>query len=130
MYDETPFWPSASDILRDWAARVADAVRCGTMIEHTAFPIDPVLFYTFLIAAVLIEITPGPNMAYLVTLAMTRGRTAGLATVAGITIGLAVYMVTAAFGLTGIFLLYRPAYDALRFRWRRVFTLARRRNLA
>jgi threonine/homoserine/homoserine lactone efflux protein len=45
---------------------------------------------------------------------MTRGRAAGLATVAGITLGLAVYMVAAAFGLTGIFLLYRPAYDALR----------------
>ncbi|MGQ0445890.1 MAG: LysE family translocator [Beijerinckiaceae bacterium] len=84
------------------------------MIEHTALPIDPVQFYTFLIAAVLIEITPGPNMAYLVTLAVTRGRAAGLATVAGITLGLAVYMVAAAFGLTGIFLLYRPAYDALR----------------
>ena len=56
------------------------------MIEHTAFPIDPVLFYTFLIAAVLIEITPGPNIAYLVTLTMTRGRAAGLATVAGITL--------------------------------------------
>jgi hypothetical protein len=68
LYDETPFWPSASDILRDWAARLADAFRSGAMIEHTTFPIDPVLFYTFLIAAVLIEITPGPNMAYLVTL--------------------------------------------------------------
>jgi threonine/homoserine/homoserine lactone efflux protein len=114
LCDETPFLPLASDILRDWAAHTADAVRSGTMIEHTTFPIDPVLFYTFLIAAVLIEITPGPNMAYLVTLAVTRGRAAGLATVAGITLGLAVYMVAAVFGLTGVFLLYRPAYDALR----------------
>ena len=33
---------------------------------------------TFLLAVLLLELTPGPNMAYLATLALSRGRTAGL----------------------------------------------------
>jgi threonine/homoserine/homoserine lactone efflux protein len=32
---------------------------------------------TFLLAVLLLELTPGPNMAYLATLALSRGRAAG-----------------------------------------------------
>lgn len=53
----------------------------------------------FLLAVVLIELTPGPNMGYLAVVASRWGRRAGLMTVAGITCGLAFYMLLAVAGL-------------------------------
>jgi threonine/homoserine/homoserine lactone efflux protein len=54
----------------------------------------------FLMAVALIEVTPGPNMGWLALVAATRGRTAGLAAVAGTAVGLAVWMVAAVMGLS------------------------------
>lgn len=53
----------------------------------------------FVIAAVLAEITPGPNMSYLAIVALGDGRKAGLAAVAGVASGLALVGIAAAFGL-------------------------------
>ncbi len=52
----------------------------------------------FILAATIAEITPGPNMGYLAALAIAQGRRAGLAAVAGVTLGLALLGVAAAFG--------------------------------
>lgn len=43
----------------------------------------------FALAVLLIELTPGPNMAWLVTLTLSEGRRSGLAAIAGIAAGLA-----------------------------------------
>ncbi len=43
----------------------------------------------FAFAVLIVELTPGPNMAWLVTLTLSEGRRAGLAAVAGVTAGLA-----------------------------------------
>lgn len=43
----------------------------------------------FALAVLLIELTPGPNMAWLVTLTLTEGRRAGLGAITGIALGLA-----------------------------------------
>ena len=43
--------------------------------------------FTFLLAVLLLELTPGPNMAYLATLAVSRGRAAGLIATAGVAVG-------------------------------------------
>lgn len=53
----------------------------------------------FVIASILIELTPGPNMLYLAIVAATEGRRAGLATVAGVTLGLGLVGLAAAYGL-------------------------------
>jgi threonine/homoserine/homoserine lactone efflux protein len=53
----------------------------------------------FLITALLIELTPGPNMAYLALLSANQGRLAGLRAVAGVTAGLGFYALLAAAGL-------------------------------
>lgn len=50
----------------------------------------------------LVELTPGPNMAYLSLVAARHGRAAGLATVAGVTLGLALYLLATVVGLVGI----------------------------
>lgn len=56
-------------------------------------------FVGFVIAAIMAEITPGPNMSYLAVVALGDGRKAGLAAVAGVATGLALLGVASAFGL-------------------------------
>jgi threonine/homoserine/homoserine lactone efflux protein len=43
----------------------------------------------FALAVLLVELTPGPNMAWLVTLTLSEGRRAGLGAITGIALGLA-----------------------------------------
>jgi threonine/homoserine/homoserine lactone efflux protein len=54
---------------------------------------------SFLLTALVLELTPGPNMAWLALLSATAGRAAGLAAVAGITLGLALQAVLTALGV-------------------------------
>jgi threonine/homoserine/homoserine lactone efflux protein len=56
----------------------------------------------FAVAAILIELTPGPNMAWLALLAVSRGRLAGLAAVMGVALGLSFAGATAAFGVSAL----------------------------
>jgi threonine/homoserine/homoserine lactone efflux protein len=69
----------------------------------------------FIIASILAEITPGPNMGYLAALAMAQGRRAGLAAVAGVTLGLALLGVAAAFGAGLVTQTYPALGEALRW---------------
>ena len=69
----------------------------------------------FLVTSLIIEITPGPNMAYLATLSLTSSRQAGFAAVAGIALGLTVSAVTAAIGLAVIIENSPLIYETLRW---------------
>lgn len=69
----------------------------------------------FVLIVLVLELTPGPNMAYLATLALDRGRRAGLLATAGVALGLAVHAVVAALGL-GVLISQSPLlYDLLRW---------------
>jgi len=59
-------------------------------------------------------LTPGPNMAYLVSRSICQGRTASLISLAGVALGFVTYMLLAAFGITAIVFAVPYAYDALR----------------
>jgi threonine/homoserine/homoserine lactone efflux protein len=59
--------------------------------------INPLL--AFALTALVIEITPGPNMTYLAALSLSSGPRTGLAAVAGIALGLSAYGIIATFGL-------------------------------
>jgi threonine/homoserine/homoserine lactone efflux protein len=54
----------------------------------------------FALAVLLIELTPGPNMAWLAALSMADGRRAGLAATAGVALGLFINALAASFGLS------------------------------
>ncbi|MFO0389948.1 MAG: LysE family translocator [Alphaproteobacteria bacterium] len=69
----------------------------------------------FVLACIIIELTPGPNMAYLVILTMTAGKRAGFATVAGIAAGLACVAVAAAVGMAEMVRLYPALYEVIRW---------------
>jgi threonine/homoserine/homoserine lactone efflux protein len=63
----------------------------------------PPLFQSFLITALIIELTPGPNMVWLALLVATSGRRAGFLAVCGITTGLALIGIAAALGFAEVF---------------------------
>ncbi len=85
------------------------------MIPHPAWPVDPGVIIPFLVAVALIELTPGPNMGWLALVSLARGRLAGFAAVAGVTAGLAAWMLAAAFGLTQVLLMWPPLYQLIRW---------------
>lgn len=64
------------------------------------FGIDPTVLPAFVLAMALVELTPGPNLAYLALLSASRGWRAGLQAVAGITVGLSAYLLITLVGLT------------------------------
>jgi threonine/homoserine/homoserine lactone efflux protein len=59
-------------------------------------------------------LTPGPNMAYLVSRSVCQGRAAGLISLGGVALGFLTYMLLAAFGITALLFAIPYAYDALR----------------
>ncbi len=69
----------------------------------------------FGIVALGMVLTPGPNMAYLVSRSVCQGRAAGLVSLAGVALGFLVYVLFAAFGITALLFAVPYAYDALRF---------------
>jgi threonine/homoserine/homoserine lactone efflux protein len=71
--------------------------------------------FTFLLAVLLLELTPGPNMAYLAALALSRGRAAGLIATAGVALGLAVHAVVAGLGAGVLIQQYPLLYEVLRW---------------
>jgi threonine/homoserine/homoserine lactone efflux protein len=62
--------------------------------------LSPVL--AFALTALIIEITPGPNMTYLAALSLSNGMRTGFAAVLGIALGLSTYGIVAALGLAAL----------------------------
>jgi len=69
----------------------------------------------FILAVLLLELTPGPNMAYLATLTLDRGRAAALLAVVGVAAGLSVHAVVAALGLGALIGQAPSIYEVLRW---------------
>ena len=69
----------------------------------------------FALTALLIELTPGPNMAYLAVLSASYGRLAGLAAVVGVALGLLCVGLAAALGLAALISQSWLLYEALRW---------------
>ena len=70
---------------------------------------------SFALAALLIELTPGPNMTYLALVSASDGRRAGFATVAGVALGLAIIGAVAAIGVAEIVQASDLLYETLRW---------------
>jgi len=75
----------------------------------------PPSFAEFLIAAMVMEITPGPNMTWLALLSAREGRIAGFHAVAGIATGLTVLAIFAAIGAAALITTWPLLYTALRW---------------
>ncbi len=69
----------------------------------------------FFATCAVIELTPGPNMAYLAMLSLVNGRRAGFAATAGIALGLLVLGLGAALGMAALISGSPLLYEALRW---------------
>lgn len=70
---------------------------------------------SYVMTVLFIELTPGPNMAYLAALTLGAGRRAGVAAVAGVGIGLALIGIAAAMGLAALIAASPLIWTALRW---------------
>jgi len=78
-------------------------------------PISLESFGAFTLTCFVIELTPGPNMAYLAVLSASEGRRAGFAATAGIALGLLLVGAAAAFGLAAAISNSTLMYEVLRW---------------
>src|SRR5262245_30276250 len=72
-------------------------------------------FLLFAGAALLMALTPGPNMIYLISRSLCQGRVAGLMSWAGVVLGFTFHMVCASVGLTALFMAVPLGYELLKF---------------
>ncbi|MBT2772730.1 LysE family translocator [Halomonas sp. ISL-60] len=66
------------------------------------------------IIAIGMVLTPGPNMVYLTSRAISQGRLAGLISLAGVALGFVCYLLASALGLAALFKTVPVAYDIVR----------------
>ncbi|MEO5700835.1 MAG: LysE family translocator [Casimicrobiaceae bacterium] len=66
-------------------------------------------------ASVLLVLTPGPNLLYLVSRTLCQGRAAGVISLAGTTTGFWFHIMAAAFGLSAVFATVPIAYEMVRY---------------
>jgi threonine/homoserine/homoserine lactone efflux protein len=77
-------------------------------------PIASTTLAGFAAIALAMVLTPGPNMAYLVSRTICQGRGAGLVSLGGVGAGFVIYVLLAAFGITALLFAVPLAYEALR----------------
>lgn len=65
-------------------------------------------------AALLMVLTPGPNMVYLVSRSICQGSRAGVMSLYGVVAGFLLHMLAAAIGVTALFAAVPFAYEALK----------------
>jgi threonine/homoserine/homoserine lactone efflux protein len=75
----------------------------------------PEQIFAFVLTSLAIELTPGPNMAYLAVLSVDRGHRAGYAAVAGVALGLLLLGLVAGLGGATLISETRWLYEAIRW---------------
>lgn len=85
------------------------------MYLYGAFVPDLSDLLLFAGAALLMVLTPGPNMIYLISRSICQGRQAGIISLFGVIAGFLVHMLAAAVGLTALFLTVPLAYEVLKW---------------
>ena len=76
---------------------------------------DPSRLALFVGAALLLLVVPGPSVLYIVTQSVSRGRRAGLVSVAGITTGTLVHIAAATVGLSALLASSALAFDVVKY---------------
>lgn len=73
------------------------------------------LFSAFLIASLVLAITPGPGVVYIVTRSLVQGRLSGLASVAGVALGNLGNALAASVGLASLFAVSSTAFTVVKY---------------
>ena len=77
--------------------------------------LDPHSLLLFISAGLLLNITPGPDVLYIVGRSVSQGRVAGVVSALGIAAGCLVHIAAAALGLSALMVALPLAYDAVRY---------------
>ena len=77
--------------------------------------IDPHLFALFMAGAIALNLTPGPDMAFVLAQGASGGPRRGVAAALGVGAGGLFHMSLAAFGLTALFAAWPLAFDIVRY---------------
>ncbi len=72
-------------------------------------------FGFFVVAVMLLNVTPGPDTAYIVGRSVAQGRSAGLTSALGISAGCCVHSLACAFGLTALLAASATAFTVIKF---------------
>ena len=75
----------------------------------------PPLLAAFVLASLVLAVTPGPGVLYIVTRSLAQGRRAGLASVAGVALGNFGNALGAALGLAALFELSSWAFTVVKY---------------
>ncbi|MCB1722229.1 MAG: LysE family translocator [Gammaproteobacteria bacterium] len=73
------------------------------------------LLTTFLLASLVLAVTPGPGVLYIVAASVSRGRANGLASVAGVALGNLVNAIGAAVGLAALFAVSAASFTLVKY---------------
>jgi threonine/homoserine/homoserine lactone efflux protein len=76
-------------------------------------PLDTWLL--FCLACIVLAITPGPSIVYLVSRTLAQGRVAGLRSLVGTSAGFAIHALAAAFGLSALLAAVPLAFEVVRW---------------
>ncbi|MER2507842.1 LysE family translocator [Amaricoccus sp.] len=75
---------------------------------------DPAVLGPFALAVVIISLTPGPDMTFFLGRALTQGRAAGVAALAGATTGVMIHTLLVAIGLSALIVAAPTVFFALK----------------
>ena len=92
----------------------------------------------FMLAAVMLNLTPGPDMLYVIARSVGQGRAAGIASALGIAAGCFVHLLAVTLGLASLMIAIPTAYEIVKFTGAayliylgvRTFTSRRQKNSA
>lgn len=68
----------------------------------------------FILTALILVISPGPNMIYLISKSITQGKKSGFISLAGVVCGFLFHIIMVSFGLTAVLLAVPLAYTILK----------------
>jgi threonine/homoserine/homoserine lactone efflux protein len=77
--------------------------------------IDGSLYAAFLVAAVVLVLTPGPDMLFILTMGIRGGASVGFAAALGVAVGLGVHTAAAVLGLSALFAAVPSLYHLMRW---------------
>ncbi len=80
----------------------------------SAFIPDPAVIAAFVLASLVLGITPGPDMAYFLSRTVAQSRAAGFAALGGISLGLAIHSLLVAVGLSVLLAVSAVAFTVLK----------------
>src|SRR6266852_2454941 len=76
---------------------------------------DQTSLVIFLIATVTLNVTPGPDMLYIIARSLSQGQKAGIVSALGICVGCLVHTLAAAFGLSALLMSSAAAFEFIKY---------------